>query len=95
MATKKKDAWTKEEEAVFAAFGIGAGEVGLRRFISGQRKINGRLYAAIELILDSLPKEHSKTSTLDFKKLATAEKINDGVPGPPPGCDKTGLPGSG
>ena len=90
MATKKKDVWTKEEKAVFAAFGIGEGEVSLRRFISGQRKINGRLYTAIELILDSLPK--GKTAN---PSLATAKKINDGVPGPPPGCDKTGLPVSG
>ena len=83
----KNDKWTKAEEAVFAAFGIGEGEISLRRLIRGQREINGRLYEAIELILDSLPKEHSKTSTLDFKKLATAEKINKGVPGPPPGCE--------
>lgn len=92
MATRKKDRWTKEEKVVFAAFGIGEGEVGLRRFISGQRKINGKLYAAIDLILQSLPQEHSKSSALNFNKLATAEKINELVPGPPPGCDKTGLP---
>jgi hypothetical protein len=83
---KTKAALKKEEEAVFAAFGIGEGDVSLRRFIRGQRAINGRLYEAIELILDSLPREHSKTSTLDFKKLAEAKKINGGVPGPPPGC---------
>ena len=80
-SSKKKDSWTKAEKAVFAAFGIGEGEVSLRRFIRGQRGINKKLYVAIDLILDSLPKEHSKTSTLDFKKLAKAQKINDGVPG--------------
>ena len=95
MATKKKKGWTKEEKAVFAAFGIGNGEVGLRELIRGQRKINGRLYTAIELILDSLPKQTGKLPTPADRKLAKAKKINEGVPGPPPGCDKTGLSGSG
>ena len=85
----------KEEEAVFAAFGIGEGEVSLRMLIRGQREINGRLYEAIELILESLPKEHSKTSTHDYKKLAEAKKLNDGVPGPPPGCSSPPGGGSG
>ena len=93
MQQREKTGLTEEE--VFEAFGIGTGEGSLRMLIRGQREINGRLYEAIELILDSLPKEHSKTSTLDFKKLATAEKINEGVPGPPPGCSKTGIPGGG
>ena len=85
MATRKKKTGLTEKE-VFAAFGIGPGEGSLRKLIRGQRKINGKLYEAIELILESLPKEHSKTSTLDFKKLAKAKVLNDGVPGPPPGC---------
>ena len=86
QGSKKKDSWTKAERAVFKAFGIGEGDVSLRRFIRGQRSINKKLYIAIELLLDALPKQHSKTSTPNYKKLAKAKKINEGVPGPPPGC---------
>ena len=94
METRKKKTGLTEEE-VFEAFGIGTGEGSLRMLIRGQREINGRLYEAIELILDSLPKEHSKTSTLDFQKLAKAKELNDGVPGPPPGCSSPPGGGSG
>ena len=84
--SKKKDSWTKAEKAVFAAFGIGEGEVSLRRFIRGQRAINKKLYTAIDLILDALPKQTGKTATPADNTLAKARVINDGVPGPPPGC---------
>jgi hypothetical protein len=86
QGSKKKDSWTKAERRVFKAFGTGEGEVSLRRFIRGQRRINKKLYTAIDLLLDALPKQHSKISTPDYKKLAKAKKINEGVPGPPPGC---------
>ena len=84
--SKKKDSWTKAEKAVFAAFGIGEGEVSLRRLIRGQRAINKKLYTAIDLILDALPKQSGKAAGPADKKLARAKVINDGVPGPPPGC---------
>jgi hypothetical protein len=84
--------WTKDEEDVFAEFGIGEGELGLRKFIRGQRRINGKLYTAIDLILASLKRQRGKESD---KNLEKAEKVNDVVPGEPPGCDKTGLGGAG
>ena len=88
MANKKyaktKAALKKEEEAVFAAFGIGEGEVSLRELIRGQRKINGRLYKAIDLILESLKKQSGKAPD---PALVEAQNENDGVPGPPPGCE--------
>ena len=86
MAKKKK----KSEAQVFAEFGVGTGDVALRRLIRGQRKINGKLYEAIELILDALPTAKSKTSIPDAAKLAKAKKKNDGVPGPSPGCTGSG-----
>jgi hypothetical protein len=78
----------KTEARVFKEFGIGKGdgEAALRKFIHGQRAINGKLYRAIELILDALPNGKSKTSIPDAGKLAKAKKENDGVPGPSPGC---------
>jgi hypothetical protein len=86
QGSKKKDSWTKAERVVFKAFGIGEGEVSLRRFIRGQRRINKRLYQAIDLILDALPKQTGKAASAANKKLARAKVINEGVPGPPPGC---------
>jgi len=86
QGSKKKDSWTKAERAVFKAFGIGEGEVSLRRFIRGQRRINKKLYTAIDLILDALPEQAGKLPTAADRKLARAKKINEGVPGPPPGC---------
>jgi hypothetical protein len=83
---KKKDSWTKPEKVVFKAFGSGEGEVSLRRFVRGQREINKRLYTAIDLILEALIRQNRKTSTTTDKKLAKAKVINEGVPGPPPGC---------
>lgn len=77
----------KTEAQVFAEFGVGKGDVALRKFIRGQRKINGRLYTAIDLILDALPTGKSKTSIPDSTILAKAKKKNDQVPGPSPGCD--------
>ena len=86
QGSKKKDSWTKAERAVFRAFGIGEGDVSQRRFIRGQRAINKKLYTAIDLILDALPKQSGKAASPADKKLARAKVINDGVPGPPPGC---------
>jgi hypothetical protein len=77
--SKKEAAWTKEEQAVFAALGVGEGDLALRKFIRGQRRINGRLYEAIDLILVHLKKQATgKAVSIELKK---AEKINDGVPG--------------
>ncbi len=86
QGSKKKDSWTKAEKGVFKAFGIGEGEVSLRRLIRGQRRINKKLYTAIDLMLDALPKQAGKLPTPADRKLASARKINEGVPGPPPGC---------
>src|SRR5437660_1644668 len=75
----KEAAWTKEEQAVFSALGVSEGDVALRKFIRGQRRINGRLYEAIDLILTHLKKQTiGKAVSTELKK---AEKINDGVPG--------------
>ena len=78
-SSTKKAAWTKEEQAVFAALGVGEGDVALRKFIRGQRRINGRLYEAIDLILAHLKKQAmGKVVSPELKK---AEQINDGGPG--------------
>ena len=68
---------------VFKAFGIGEGNVSARKFIHGQRRVNGRLYKAIDLIGEALKVGPGK----EYDRLiARANKINDGVPGDPPGC---------
>ena len=68
---------------VFKAFGVGAGDVCLREFIRGQRRINGRLYKAIDLIGEALKAGPGKKYD---RLIAKANKINEGVPGEPPGC---------
>ena len=87
---KRKTAKKKKEltdAAVFKAFGVGPKEKSLRAFISSQRKINGRLYKAIEAILDAFPQPGKGKAgfTVNFDALAKAEKINEGVPGELPG----------
>lgn len=67
----------KTDEEVFEIFGVGKGDVALRKFISGQREINGSLYRSIEDILDHL-KTQSKKSSPGLKR---AEKRNDEIPG--------------
>jgi hypothetical protein len=76
------------DDEVFADFFLGPEQQTLREIISAQRKINGRLYKSIEAILDALPKGPSKTGgvTVDFAKLARANKINEEVPGERIGC---------
>jgi hypothetical protein len=102
MATKKKKAAKKKaakkkekeltDEDVFAAFKVGEGDQSLRAFISGQRKINGRLYRSIELIGKALQAGPGKRHN---SCVAIACEINDKVPGDPPGCNPKGLPGGG
>jgi len=61
MATKqyqppKKGEWNAKEKQVFKELGVGEGEVTLRKLIRGQRRINGKLYDSIELIIKHLKK---------------------------------------
>jgi hypothetical protein len=89
MATKqyqppKKGEWTAKEKQVFKELGVGEGEVTLRKLIRGQRRINGKLYDSIELIIKHL-KKISKKST---PELLEAERLNDLVPSAdPPKCE--------
>ena len=79
--------WTQDEEAVFKALGVGPENVSMRKFIRGQRKINGKFFAALNLILDSLPEPAPGIlKVAGTNKIAQARKIIAGVPGPPPGC---------
>ena len=92
---KKKTAKKEKEltdEDVFKKFKVGEGDQSLRAFISGQRKINGRLYRSIELIGKALQAGPGKAHD---GCVATACAINDKVPGVPPGCNPGGLPGGG
>jgi len=84
---KTDDVWDAEEEKVFAAFGVSKGDLPLRRFIRGQRRINAKLYVALDLVVAFL----KSSGTVADDNLKKAEEINDLVPGDPPGCDKTGL----
>ena len=92
---KKKKKFTDED--VFKIFGVGTGDKALRAFISGQRKINGRLYRAIDLILEGLPRNTGKMASADDKKrsacLVRAARYNEVIPGKvPPFCNDDGLP---
>jgi hypothetical protein len=105
MAPKKKKAVAKRKAAksktadkeptdqeIFDLFGVGTETAShpLRKFISGQRRINGKLYIAIEKIVDSLEKKNGMDDDLQ-----AARDINDGVPLDPPACNSQGLPGGG
>jgi hypothetical protein len=81
--------WDQDEQDVMNQLGVGEDEIGLRNLIIGQRKINGRLYTAIKLILDSLPAPAPGTPSGD--KIARAREITEGIPGPPPDVISRGL----
>ena len=78
MAPKKE----KTSEDVFAEFGVGTGDVAMRKFIRGQRRINKRFYKTMEAILDHLNKSQKNPD----KALLRADALNEGVPGDGPGC---------
>jgi hypothetical protein len=79
--------WTAEEEQVFTQLGVGNGEVSLRKLIRGQRRINGKLYDSIDLIIEHL----KKTSKKATPELREAERLNDLVPSAdPPKCESGG-----
>ncbi len=79
--------WTDEEKQVFEELGVGEDEVSLRKLIRGQRRINGKLYDAIDLIIAHL----KKTSKIETPELKKAERLNDQVPSAdPPKCESGG-----
>ena len=78
MAEQKE----KTAEDVFAEFGVGTGDVAMRKFIRGQRRLNKRFYKTMEAILDHL----KKGQQVPDQALLKAEKLNEGVPGDGPGC---------
>ena len=94
MATKsykqpRNNEWTSKEKQVFKELGVGEGEVTLRKLIRGQRRINGKLYDSIDLIIAHLKKQAGgKVMSAELKK---AEKLNDQVPSAdPPKCESGG-----
>ena len=83
------DEWTAEEEQVFTQLGVGDGEVSLRRLIRGQRRINGKLYDSLDLIITHLKKQARGKAVSD--ELKKAERLNDQVPSAdPPKCESGG-----
>jgi hypothetical protein len=83
------DEWTPKEKQVFRELGIGDGEVALRRLIRGQRRINGKLYDSIDLIIKHLKKQAKGNAV--SRELKKAEKLNDQVPSAdPPKCESGG-----
>jgi hypothetical protein len=95
--TKKKAAKKKAlaDADVFKAFGVGPKEKSLRAFISGQRRINGRLYKAIDLIGEALKAEKAGRGKRHDDCVDRAREINEVIPGDPPGCNEKGLGGRG
>ena len=81
----KNDEWTDEEEQVFEEFGIGEGDVSMRKLIRGQRSINKRFYETLEVVLDRLPKVKNQKTGKD-EELDRVIELNKGVPGDSPGC---------
>jgi hypothetical protein len=46
----------KTDQQVFEEFKLGPDQKTLRKLVSSQRRVNGRLYKSIEAILDAFPK---------------------------------------
>ena len=87
----------KTDEQIFRKFGLlGRENKTLRALVSSQRRVNGRLYKSIELILEALPqppKTKSKNRgplTVNFAKLKKADDFNEKVPGEGVGCKTPG-----
>jgi hypothetical protein len=94
-AAKKKAAsksggkakWTAEETKVFKELGVGERQMTLRKLIRGQRRINGKLYDAVDLIVKHL-KQTTKQAT---PELEEAGRLADLVPSAdPPRCESGG-----
>ncbi len=80
MATKKTGARRKSAK--------GKKKLTLKIVSKNQREINGKLYNAIDLILDHLSGEKSKSK---ISLIDQAKKFVDDAPGfDPPGCNKGG-----
>ena len=75
------------DQQIFDIFGIGPETASqpLRRFISGQRIINGHLYTAIDKILNHLTVTQGKAGDPD---LVEAQTRSDAVPDVPPACNR-------
>ena len=84
--TEKPDMTNQE---IFNDFGVGteSSSLPMRKFIIGQRIINGHLYTAIDTILEYLTKDGT-TPALEEAKLRS-----DAIPDVPPACcrSKTGC----
>ena len=80
------------DQQIFDIFGIGPETASqpLRKFISGQRVINGHLYTAIDKILDHLTKTQGKAGDPDLEQAKTR---SDAVPDVPPACNRGGGTG--
>lgn len=82
------------DQQIFDIFGIGPETASqpLRKFISGQRIVNGHLYTAIDKILDHLTKTQGKEGDPDLEEAKTR---SDAVPDAPPACIREGGGGGG
>jgi len=80
------NSWTIDEESVFDKLGVAKDDATLRMLIRGQRRINGRIFEALTVILNSFP-----TQNLDPESrrlLAEAKDIVKVIPGEdPPFCE--------
>jgi hypothetical protein len=74
-------------QQIFDDFGVGTESASLpmRKFIIGQRTINGHLYTAIDTILEHLTKDGT-TPALEEAKLRS-----DAIPDVPPACCRSKL----
>jgi hypothetical protein len=81
-----KAKWTAEETKVFKELGVGERQMTLRKLIRGQRRINGKLYDAIDLIVKHLRQvTPTKAAT---PELDEAGRLADLVPSAdPPRCE--------
>lgn len=80
--------WTPKEKRVFKELGIGEGDLAMRLLIRGQRRINGKLYDALDLVVKHLKAQPAGQSKAGSSALKEAEKLVDAIPADdPPRCE--------
>ena len=80
------NSWTIDEESVFDKLGVAKDDATLRMLIRGQRRINGRIFEALTVILNSFPTQNLDPESL--RLLAEAKDIVRVIPGEdPPFCE--------
>ena len=92
-APKEAEPKKLSDDDVFREWFVGPEQEVIRKFISGQRRINGRFYKTLDLIGNALKKG---PGSYEYKTcIQQACDLNEEIPGDPPGCNDDAVGGGG